>query len=184
MYKPKFAAPKRPLPILSFLAVVLTLTTLAGSTLALLTKTTAPVENSFSLASGPAPDIEESFDGTVKQNVTVKNTGDTPCYLRAAVIITLRDELGNTLAQPAAAGTDYSILYAQNNGWFQSSDGFWYYADPVAPGDSTPALIQSCSPMNGAALEVTIVSQAIQSRPENAVQEAWGIRVSHGRLTQ
>lgn len=182
MYKPKFAAPRRPFPILSLLTLTITLTALAGSTLALLTQTPQPVENRFFLASGPTPEIEENFDGTVKQNVTVKNTGDIPCYLRAAVIITLRGEDGSVLAQAPQAGVDYSIQYAQDTGWFQGEDGFWYYRYPVSPGGITQALIESCTALQAGSLEVTIVSQAIQARPAEAVETAWGMTVTDGQL--
>ena len=62
--------------------------------------------------------------------------------------------------------------------WARGSDGFYYYSDPVAPGDVTELLIKSIYPIveapEGYSLKVHIAATAIQSEPEEAVEGAWG----------
>ena len=74
------------------------------------------------------------------------------------------------------------------SGWVEH-DGFYYYTQPVAPGQTTGScLFTSCTPDNSEKpegadhLEVNIICQAVQSTPANAVTEAWGVTISNGSV--
>ena len=141
--------------------------------------------NTFSVASSSL-EIDETFDGGKKRDVTVKNTGDVPSYLRAALVISWKDDNGNIL--PAIPGKDTDYTLAMGGDWKQGDDGYWYYPHPVTAGGSSPVLIESCTPVGtgstGAHLCVDILTQAVQAEPSDAVQELWGATVNHdGALT-
>ena len=77
---------------------------------------------------------------------------------------------------------------AQNTGWVTGSDGYYYYTSPVAADDTTGVLIKSCTEITGKApvgcnLSVEIMAEAIQSVPEEAVEDAWGVTVNNGTLS-
>ncbi|MGO5024261.1 hypothetical protein ACTQ4E_14425 [Lawsonibacter sp. LCP25S3_G6] len=141
--------------------------------------------NLFSVASSSLK-IDETFDKNSKTNVTVKNTGDIPSYLRAALVISWKDDNGNILPAIPEAGTNYTLT--MGSGWIQGDDGYWYYPHPVKAGASSPVLIKSCAPEGKGPtvvhLCVDILTQAVQAEPSDAVQELWGATVnSDGALT-
>ena len=142
------------------------------------------VENTFTVAA-LSLDIAEDFDGGTKENVTVRNTGDAPAYLRGAVSVFWRGTDGSILPDVPALGTDYSITLG--SGWIQGADGFWYCSAPVAAGGTSPALIETCSLLNtvaGQTLCVTIDVQGVQASPAAAAEELWGVSIgADGALT-
>ena len=87
-------------------------------------------------------------------------------------------------------GVDYEINYSKDTGWAQGTDGYWYYLKPVAPGESTGNLIESCKQLPGAKvptgyyLSVEIIASAIQSVPAQAVGEAWGVTITENGVTR
>jgi hypothetical protein len=94
------------------------------------------------------------------------------------VVITWMSQDESTVyAATPVEGTDYTITYAQNNGWVKGSDGYWYYTAPVAAGETTATLLESCTltgtAPEGYTLSVEIVASSIQSSPSEAVLEAW-----------
>lgn len=148
-----------------------------GSTLALLFHTTAPLRNRFSAAELPAITIQEDFSGgLLKSNVQIQNTGNTACCIRSAVTVHLVNPDGTISARIPQQGEDYSISFSEP--WFQGSDGFWYYPDPVPPGASTGVLIPSCRSLGPERLSVTILSQGIPAAPHRIPEEVWGVSFS------
>ena len=166
---------KKPVALVALL--VLLCCTVAG-TVAYLVTSTDPVTNTFTPAH-VSTEVNESFTGGVKSNVTIKNTGDIPAYIRAAVIINWADKDGNVSATPVEDG-DYEIKYDSSNTWKKIGD-YWYYTNPVAADSLTEkALIESCAPVAGKApegynLQVTILADGIQSEPLTAIKEAWHV---------
>ena len=67
--------------------LVLLLSVGTGVALSYLSDKTAPVENTFE-AGRVTCSVRETFNGSVKSDVKVKNTGNTEAYIRAAVIAT------------------------------------------------------------------------------------------------
>lgn len=181
----KHAAPrgmKRSLVlVVSLLALLLVV---AGGTLAWLTAQDS-VSNTFTPAHVTC-DVEETFNGTAKSNVSIKNTSDIPVYIRASIIVTWKDFSGNVYGQLPVADTDYTIGYG--TGWTRQGD-YWYCNSEVAVGTNTPELISRCTEVAGKApaenyrLSVEIIAEAIQSQPDRAVADAWNVTVSNGMLS-
>ena len=167
--------------VVSLLALLLVV---AGGTLAWLTAQDS-VSNTFTPAHVTC-DVEEDFNGTTKEKVSIKNTSDIPVYIRASIVVTWKDPSGNVYGQLPVAGTDYTISYG--TGWTRQGD-YWYCNSEVAVGANTTELISSCTVEEGAtipegyALSVEIIAEAIQSQPARAVEDAWDVTVSDGTLS-
>jgi len=166
--------------MLAAVLLALLLTVVVSSTLAYLTDLTDPVQNVFTPGTLP-PDIDETFNGTVKENVTIKNTGTVSAYIRAMVVITWEDASGNVLGTAPVSGTDYSISYG--SGWTgPDANGFYYYHAVVPAQGSTTALVERCevlgaAPVDGYTLHVEIITQTIQAEgmggDVNSAQDAF-----------
>ena len=123
--------------------------------------------------------------GSVKSDITAKNTGDTTVFLRLRLSACWVDGTGKVTGTPSALP---QIMLRQN--WLDAGDGLYYYALPVEPRQSTTVL---CEPMRmgtsvsptGAAVyqQITVLAEAVQALPEKAAQEAWGVTVENGRIT-
>lgn len=123
--------------------------------------------------------------GSVKSDITAKNTGDTTVFLRLRLSVCWVDGTGKVTGTPSALPP---IMLRQN--WLDGGNGLYYYALPVEPGQSTEVL---CEPMRmgtsvsptGAAVyqQITVLAEAVQALPEKAAQEAWGVTVENGRIT-
>ena len=158
-----------------------------GSTLALLQDKTEAVENGFTYGKVSC-EVQESFEEEnhvyVKRDVKVKNTGNTDAYIRVLLVFTWKDADGSVFANRPVENRDFQINLALSNGWIVSNNdagAYIYYKNPVAPGESTPILIDSVRqaaeanlPEDGDyALSVEVVADAIQAAPAAAVTEAW-----------
>lgn len=165
-------------PSLLLIALVAVLGAVVGSTIAYLFTHTDAITNTFTAASVTTK-IEEELNDGVKNNVTVKNTGDIEAYIRAAVIVTWQDKYGNVYSTAPEEGVDYTVDWTMD-GWVLR-DGYYYYTSPVAAKDSTKELFTNCMllentvPPEGCHLVVEVLASAIQSQPKSAVVEAWGV---------
>ena len=156
------------------IAVLLLITTAVGSTAAFLVTKTEPVKEDFAYA---------QVSCQVTDTMGVKNTGTAQAYIRASYAVNWLDGEGNIAA---AAPEDYSYDPEESLQWKKGGDGYFYYPDPVAPGDEAPSLltcIVSCPEDPEYTLSVEVVAEAIQSTPAEAAEEAWSVRVSDGVLT-
>ena len=165
--------------IVAALAVVV-LTAAVGGTMAWLSTKTQDLTNTFEPAKVTCK-VEETFNGQKKENVKIKNTGTTDAYIRAMIVAnwcTADNKVVKT-ATPTYEGLPGS-------GWVEH-DGFYYYTQPVAPGQTTSMLFTKCEqgtvPEGADHLEVNIICQAVQSTPANAVTEAWGVTISNGSVS-
>lgn len=166
-----------------FIAVVMLIGAVAGSTVAFLLTETDPVENKFTYAS-ISTEIDETFDGTTKSDVKVTNTGDTDAYIRATYVVNWLHKDG-TIAVSVPEGYTYSLTPNPDNTWTKGEkDGYFYYWTPVAPGASTAGSLLTCTvtyPEDPEyILSVEILATAVQSTPANAVQDAWGVTPPSG----
>jgi len=150
-------------------SAALLLTFTVSGTVAYLADATGGVVNTFQPAS-VQPEIHETFDGSTKENVYIKNTGKTDGYFRVAIIVTWRDTNGNIYPKMPVAGVDYSIdLNTEDNTpWTAHTDGFYYYNQVLSPTDTSEKLINSCTPVAGKApegykLHVAIAAQGVQA---------------------
>lgn len=162
--------------IAAIVALVLLLCAGVGGTIAWITAQTPAVTNTFTPAEVTSW-VDETFDGAVKKDVAIKNTGDIPAYIRAEVVYNWADSAGNVYAQPVTS-SDYTI--EQGSDKWELIDGYYYYKEAVGPGSKTENLIKSITPDEDAApegykLQVTILAEAIQSTPDNAIKQAWKV---------
>lgn len=143
----------------------------AGSTVAWLADETTGVTNTFA-TSEVATAIDEKRSGETKSEVKVKNTGDIDAYIRAAVVVTWQDASGNVYGKAPVEGADYSITWSTDEsdgeeGRWLEDGGFYYWSNPVAPGEFTGELIDVCSysanAPEGYFLNVEIIGSGIQA---------------------
>lgn len=215
MYKPNvqkrisFCRWKRPTTLMVSLLLLLCVT--VGGTLAYLVAQSEPVKNVFQ-PSEVTTEIVEKLDGGMKSNVQIQNTGDIPAYIRAAVIMTWKDETGNVygeLPKPCeVSGCNhetcdgaYAIQYSDEN-WEQWNDNFYYYTKIVDANALTSSLIDSCEALRQMTvtnedgttttygLSVEIIGSAIQAEGTDSdgnkpIELAWGVDIDeNGRLKQ
>jgi len=165
-----------------FIAVVMLIGAVVGSTVAFLVTKTAPVENKFTYASVSCT-VSESFNGTTKEKVQIQNTGTTDAYIRATYVVNWLNKDGSIAPVPQGTipnGYELSISENPDKAWTKGTDGYFYYLTPVAPGHFTEGgSLVNCSvvyPENAEyILSVEILATAVQSTPAKAVQEAWGV---------
>ena len=161
-------------------SVLVLLLAVAGGTLAWLTAQDS-VTNTFSPAYVTCK-VEETFNGTEKTNVQIKNTSDIPAYIRAYIVVTWKDADDaddNVYGKLPVEGTDYTMTMSSGTAWKKGSDGYYYYTSPVAADDTTGVLISSCTEKTekapaGYRLSVEIIAEAIQSVPTTTVGDVWG----------
>lgn len=175
--------------ILMLVSVVVLLVAVVGTTIAYLVASTTPITNTFTPTSVPI-EIPEEIKDNVKERVAVTNTGDISAYVRVAVIVTWKDSNGNISATVPAKGTDYNWDKGDEN-WKLHSDGFYYYALPVAAGETTGDLFTDCKvlvtqeedkPGPDYNLSVEIIASSIQAEPDDAIKDAWGVTIKNGTV--
>lgn len=171
-----------------FIAVVMLIGAVVGSTVAFLVTQTAPVENKFTYASVSCA-VSETFKGATKEKVQIQNTGTTDAYIRATYVVSWLNKDGSIAPVPQGTTPDGYILSISenpNNAWTKGTDGYFYYLTPVAPGGLTDGSLVNCTVTYPQGVEpeyilsVEILASAIQSTPANAVTEAWGVTPSSG----
>ena len=155
----------RPKHFAGLLALVLILVCTVGGTVAYLVAHTDPVTNTFTPGKVSCQ-VEEKFEGNnVKTEAVVKNTGNVPAYIRVAVVANTIDKQGNITGMKTLEGW-------LNTAKWTKSGNFYYYNDVVQPGDVTANLLNADG-INLEGIQVTILASAIQSMPDDAVNEAW-----------
>lgn len=177
------------------LALALILICTVGGTLAYVFTHSNSVENTFT-PSHVATKVVETFDKAIKSDVKIQNIGDTDAYIRAAIVVTWKNEETKAVyAKKPVEGTDYSIEWnLTDDGWAKGADGYYYFKKPVAPKSdcesehsegvtycvscTTDVLINSCAPAgnnapDGYKLSVEIVASGIQSTPDSVVSAEW-----------
>lgn len=162
------------------IATVMLLALAIGGTVAWLTSSTGPITNTFT-PSHVSCEVEEDFNGKVKSNVNVKNTSDIPAFIRVK-LVTYR-----TNAQRQHIGGTAELDITPVNDWVKIGD-YYYYPQPVAPGESTQNLIdsytlESYNDADGGYQAIDVMAEAIQSVPETAVQEAWHVTIANGSVS-
>lgn len=163
-----------------FIAVVMLIGAVVGSTVAFLVTDTQTVTNTFEYAKVSCEVIEDTWNQTTKNGVHIKNTGTTDAYIRATYVVNWLNKDG-TIAASVPEGYSYDLTENPNNVWAKGDDGYFYYWTPVAPENSTPESLLNCTAHYPEGVEpqyilsVEILATAVQSTPANAVQEAWGV---------
>lgn len=156
------------------IATALLLALAISGTVAWLTTKDAPITNTFN-PSKVACEVTESFNGTVKSSVNVKNTGDIDAYIRVKLVTYRTNEQGQHIG-----GTAEIPAFTPGAGWV-AYNGYYYYTKPVAPNaQPEKALISSINltekyiDADGGKQAIDVMAEAIQSVPDAAVKAAWG----------
>lgn len=171
---------KLQLLILSLLVVT---TVTVGGTVAYLTTKTEPVTNTFT-PSKVTGEVTENFDGEVKKNIQVKNTGDIAVYVRVK-LVTYRVNEKNEHIGGVATIPDFTL----GTDWVKHGE-YYYYTVPVEPNHSSASLtdkngikLREYDDADGGKQVIEVMAEVIQSEPAEAVGEAWGVTISAGSVT-
>lgn len=160
-----------------FMAIIMLIGAVVGSTVAYLITKTGSVENKFTYASVSCK-VEENFNGSTKENVRITNTGSTNAYIRATYVVNWLDSATGNIVTSVPEEYRYDLKENPGGEWTKMGD-YYYCLSPVAPGKSTPGSLLTCKvtyPDNPKyRLSVEILATAIQSTPAKAVKEAWGV---------
>ena len=178
---------KKSAVLLVSLALLLMVT--AGATLAYYFTKDDPITNTFTPSQVACAVVEGTNapvdgatvnTGKTKEDVKIKNTGDTDAYIRVALVVNWMKQDGTVWAAKPVLGTDYEMVLDLSNGWSQGADGYYYYSAAVAKDNMTGALITSASQLQdapeGYQLSIEIVAEAIQAEGIDAsytAQQAW-----------
>lgn len=176
MYKGKYSENnKRRLSPWAALALVLVLALSVGGTIAYLMTNTTSIENIFIPGKVSCVINEPDWDNgdTVKEDVTVTNTGNTDAFIRAAIVVNWINNKGEYAPEPVKT-TDYNMVLG--SGWTNVGE-YYYWSGTVSPNGTTGELIESCTPLvnkDGYTLCVEILADAIQASPTSVAQDNWG----------
>ena len=164
-------------------AAVLLLILVIGGTVAWLSTRHGPIVNTFN-PSKVTCEVTESFNGSVKSNVNVRNTGDTEAYIRVKLVTYRTNDQGQHIG-----GTAEIPDFTPGDGWVKNGD-YYYYTKPVAakeqPGNaliSSITLTANYSDADGGHQSIDVMAEAIQSAPAQAVGQAWGVSILQGSVT-
>jgi len=166
------------------LSIVLLLGVAIGGTIAWLSTKTTPVTNTFTPAK-VACDVTENFDEDtgVKTNVNVKNTGNIDVYIRVKLVTYRTNDDGQHIG-----GTADLPKFARGENWVKHGE-YYYYTLPVAPDEKPEAnladsmtLTGSYEDADGGKQALDVMAEAIQSAPEKAVGEAWGVTITRNSV--
>ncbi|MBR5252002.1 MAG: hypothetical protein IKV52_04180 [Oscillospiraceae bacterium] len=184
------------------LAIIFTVST----TIAYIFTVSPAVKNSFI-----APELDhipdEKFEDNIKEDVKIDvldtNNLGVKSFVRAKVVVSWQEvEAGvdNLFGTMPAVSDDYVMNLNINDEkenkadgkWVLHTDGFYYYTQPVDPGESTETLITSAYQTGeappGYFLHIEILSQTIQAdgTDQNGVmpvQLAWGVTIANDSVT-
>ena len=133
-------------------------------TLALVSDTTDPIENTFELGN-VTTEIEEVFEQTqsvttFKKEPVVVNTGENDCYVRVRVSISPEEAL-------LIVGNEQVFGGSQANWGYY--DGYYYYKTALKPGEKTTPLFNTVTVKNEyidtiEGFEVTVYQEAVQAK--------------------
>ena len=169
------------------IATVMLLALAIGGTVAWLTSSTGPITNTFT-PSHVSCEVKEDFNrGTgVKSNVKVQNTSDIPAFIRVKLVTYRTNDKGDHIGGTAEL---QNFAPAAGSGWVEHN-GYYYYTQPVDPQDFTKNLIESIILENYTSVDadgghqaIDVMAEAIQSMPERAVGEAWGVTIAPNSVT-
>lgn len=128
-------------------ALTLTAGISAGTAMAYFT-TYTEASGGVTLNMGFSETIPKEDFSNLTKHVSVENTGDYDCYVRVK----------------ALAGSKYQdgLQYSDSDGkWTPGEDGYYYYSDPIAPGESTSVLdIRIDSKESDASFNVVVVQES------------------------
>lgn len=165
---------------------ILSLSTLAGASLAYLTSHTklnntakiglneSVLEETFPTPEPIQPDTIQNYTKVV----SVHNNKKVPCYVRVLVAFS-NGSIGDKITLLNLNTTDWSYIEDHANA---SLEGYYYYKHPLAPGETTSALFKGLRigdtldfSDNGAdhEFQVILYEETVQCEPYNNYLDAW-----------
>lgn len=174
-------------PVKIILSFLLIFAVTVGGTLAYLSTQTNAVVNTFTPSHVDCK-VEEVFNGDTKSSIKVHNTSDIEAYIRVK-LISYRVNAEEKQIGGIAPITGLTL----SKDWFEK-DGFYYHKAPVAANDnnletsedmtkellaqgSTIELTGNYDDPDGGMQVIEVMAEAIQSKPNVAVKDAWNITV-------
>lgn len=169
------------------LSIVLLLGVAIGGTIAWLSTKTTPVTNTFTPAEVTC-EVEEKFDKTtgVKTNVNVTNTGNIAVYIRVKLVTYRTNDAGQHIGGKAGLPK-----FNLGKNWVEYGE-YYYYTLPVEPHAQPHTNLANSMTLeksykdedaDGGKQALDVMAEAIQSAPEKAVGEAWGVQIAPGNVT-
>ena len=165
------------------LATVMLFALAVGGTIAWLIDKDSPLVNTFD-PSKVTCEVQEKFDGKVKSDVNVKNTGDIDAFIRVKLVTYRTNDAGQHIG-----GTAALPQFTLGANWVEYN-GYYYYTLPVAPGDNpatkltdSMTLTESYDDADCGHQSIDIMAEAIQSVPAEAGGQAWGVSIAPGSVT-
>ena len=165
------------------LATVMLFALAVGGTIAWLIDKDSPLVNTFD-PSKVTCEVQEKFDGKVKSDVNVKNTGDIDAFIRVKLVTYRTNDAGQHIG-----GTAALPQFTLGANWVEYN-GYYYYTLPVAPGEKpatkltdSMTLTESYDDADGGHQSIDVMAEAIQSVPAEAVGQAWGVSIAPGSVT-
>lgn len=165
------------------LATVMLFALAVGGTIAWLIDKDRPLVNTFD-PSKVTCEVQEKFDGKVKSDVNVKNTGDIDAFIRVKLVTYRTNDAGQHIG-----GTAALPQFTLGANWVEYN-GYYYYTLPVAPGGKpatkltdSMTLTESYDDADGGHQSIDVMAEAIQSVPAEAVGQAWGVSIAPGSVT-
>lgn len=167
------------------LSVVLLLGVAIGGTIAWLSTKTTPVTNTFTPAEVTC-EVEEDFDENTgeKTNVNVTNTGNIAVYIRVKLVTYRTNDAGQHIGGKAELPK-----FNRGENWVEYGK-YYYYTLPVEPKAQPKTnlaekmtLKSPYEDADGGKQALDVMAEAIQSEPEKAVADAWGVKIAQGRVT-
>lgn len=166
-----------------FFSILLLVVVAVGGTVAFLVIQTDPIVNTFT-ASHVTSNVTEDFDGTIKKNVNVTNTGDTEAYIRVKLIAYRVNARGQRIG-----GSAEIPEFTPGTNWVEYN-GFYYYTLPVAAGGepandligSTGITLKEYTDVDGGRQVIEVMAEAIQSKPAQAIGESWGVAIAQNSV--
>lgn len=166
-------------------AILLVLVLVCGSVFAYMFMRTDPKEVQFI----PAKVTCEVYDDAIPDDnqisdVTVKNTGNIPAYLRVRLVTYWVDGDGNVVPKdslPLSVGYD-------TNKWVAGSGNTYFYKEPVDPNEVTTDLFAASAFISLTSdgdykQRVDIFGEAIQAEPATAATSSWGVTITDEKIS-
>ena len=170
---------RRFVPVILLLALVLA----CGSVFAYMFMRTAPKGAQFIPAKVSCQVYDAISDDRIDE-VTVKNTGNIPAYLRVRLVTYWVNGDGNVVPKDSLT---LSVDYDEDK-WIAGSGNTYYYKVPVDPNAVTTDLFAASASITLTSdgeykQRVDIFGEAIQALPTTAATSSWGVTITDGEIT-
>lgn len=131
--------------------------------------------------------VQETVEDGSKTCIQIQNTGSIDAYLRLRLVSYWVNSSGEIIAKPAPLP---AFAYDSSN-WFQGSNDTYYYKNPVSPNNLTSNLLDTDTSASiplavdeeGNKQVIEVFAEAIQSAPQLAVTNSWGVTIEDGIIS-